>query len=171
LGIGYLEVANKCKDPGLADQYRVRALQLMNAVRSEGLRDGALDAALARLCSDAGLEGVAALAERALASDRLEAQDRCNALFLVAEDLVRARRHKEAIPYLRELNTLRRHSQQQLLLADCERVVGDPAYIQTLASAVRINPRLSKVHAYLAEFYRDKGDKEKADFHKKRVVP
>jgi predicted CXXCH cytochrome family protein len=171
LGLGYLEVANMSKDAALADEYRGRALDLMTAVRSEGLHDSALDTALARLRFDVGLDGVVPLAESALAGDLLDPQDRCNALFLVGEGLAHAGRNAEAIPKLRELVTLRRHSVQLLLLADCERAVGDPAYVQTLESAVRINPRLWKMHAFLADHYRRQGDSEKADYHQKRAVP
>ena len=140
-------------------------------VRSEGLRDGVVDAALAYLHSDLGAGGVVPLAESALADSNLDAQDRCNVLFLIAESLARDGRHEEAIPMLRELGTLRRRSLQSLLLADCERSTGDPGYIRSLEEAVRINPRLWKVHQLLADHYRRRGDEERAEFHRKRAVP
>lgn len=171
LGLAYRKVADQSKDASLAERYRVRALKLLTKVRSEWLRDGVVDAALAYLHFDLGLEGVVPLAEGALADGNLDAQDRCNVLFLIAESLARAGRHAEAIPKLRELTTLRRRSLQMLLLADCERAAGNPGFIQSLEGAVRINPRLWKVHKLLADHYRRRGEEERAEYHQKRAVP
>jgi predicted CXXCH cytochrome family protein len=171
MAMGYVEVAKMCRDEALADQYRAQALALMSDVRAKGLREPALDVAIARLHFTAGADDAAELAATALTAGGLDPQDRCDALFLVADGLARAGRYREAIPKLRELATLRRHSVQMLLLADCERKIGEPGYIQTLESAVRINPRLVRVHAHLADHYRDRGDAAKADYHRKRVVP
>ena len=172
LGLGYLEVANLCRDVGLADQYRHRAKALMDKVRAEGLHDGVVDANLARVRFDLELEENMPLAESALADANLGVQDRCTALFLLADGLAHAGRRKEAIVPLRfPVGDLARHSMQLLLLADCERSAGDPAYIQTLESAVRINPRLGKIHGQLADHFSRTGDKEKADYHKKRTGP
>jgi len=41
---------------------------------------------------------------------------------------------------------------------------------EALQTAVRINPRLWHVHQALAEFYKKKGDLERAAFHAKRAV-
>src|SRR5262249_22441498 len=151
LGLAYLEVANKTKDAGLSGRYRARAIETLKKVRAEGLRDGAVDAALARALFDAGsAEEASSLARSALAHDGLDPQDRWNATFLLADELARQGKHAEAIPMLRRLATLRRFSVPLLLLADCERAVGDPAYLETLEAAVGINPRLWKVPDYLA---------------------
>jgi predicted CXXCH cytochrome family protein len=171
LGMGYVEVAKQCKDPALANQYAARAMALLGDARARGLRDGGVDAALARLRFATGTDSAASLAEAALADDRLDPHDRCDALFLVADGLARAGYHREAIPKLRELATLRRHSVQMLLLADCQRRVDDPGYVETLQQAVRINPRLVPVHAHLAEHYRGQGDPARAEYHRKRAVP
>jgi predicted CXXCH cytochrome family protein len=176
LGMAYMEVARQCKDSDLADQYRARALTILTDVRAKGLHDSALDIAVARLHFNLGLEDAGTIAEAALAESaqsprRLDPQDRCDALFMAADGLARAGRKADAIVKLRELVTLRRHSLQMRLLADCERDVGLPGYIDTLESAVRINPRLVQVHAHLADHYRREGENAKAEFHRKRTVP
>jgi tetratricopeptide (TPR) repeat protein len=159
------------RDADLADQYRMRAIGLLDQARADGLRDGTLDANLAHARSDAKLGDVASLAESALADGGLDPQDRCNALLLLAESLARDGRHKEAIPLLQKLAKLRRHSAPLLLLADCQRKTGDESYVETLQQAVAISPRLWKVHQHLADHYRRAGDKTKAAYHRKRAVP
>ncbi|MCI0681927.1 MAG: hypothetical protein L0Y71_07470 [Gemmataceae bacterium] len=173
LGLGYLEAANRQKDEATAMRYRELALRLLTEARDAGLRDGALDAALARLRFDMELDdGVLELAQSALALGNLDGQDHCNALFLVADMLARQGRRGEAIPYLEKLGRLRRHSIQWLLRADCERDAGNrPGMIDALRTAVAINPRLWKAHLSLADHYRSAGDAMRADWHKRRAVP
>jgi tetratricopeptide (TPR) repeat protein len=171
LGLGYMEAAHMAKRADLADDYRMRALKLLTAARDRGLRDPAVDANLARLRFDLELDGVRALAESALAGKPADPQDRCNALFLIADALAAEGQRKEAIPYLRELATLRRHSTQMLLLADCQRAAGLPDQLATLENAIRIDPRRWQVHQYLAEHYRSRGELARAEHHRKRAVP
>src|SRR5262249_18736153 len=106
LGMAYLAVANMTENPAVADDYRRQALRLMKQVRAAGLRDGALDATLARLLFDVRQYGVVPIAKEALEDKNLDPQERCNALFLVAEGLADAGQRKEALPLLRELITL-----------------------------------------------------------------
>jgi len=73
---------------------------------------------------------------------------------------------------LRQLIRLRRHSVDWLLLADCERALGNEgAFLEALQNAVRLNPRLWKVHRYLAQHYRQQGNQERAVWHEQRAVP
>ena len=92
------------------------------------------------------------------------AEDGTQALVLISDD-------DHAIPRLRALGTLRRRSTQTLLLAHCERVSGDPGFIRTMEEAVRINPRLWNVHKLLADHYRRRGDRERAEYHRTRAMP
>jgi hypothetical protein len=172
LGLGYLEAANRDHDPGHATVYRRRALVLLAKVREAGLRDSAVEAALARIHFDLEQPGVAEHAERALADPSLDGQDRCNALLQLADRHVLAGRHREAAELLRKLTRLRRHPADWLLLADCERILGnEAAAYSALESAVRINPRLWKVHRDLADHYRKQGNEEKARWHERRAIP
>jgi predicted CXXCH cytochrome family protein len=172
LGMAYVEVANRQKDESLAELYRGKALNLLMEVRAAGLRDGAMEATLARLRFDMELEGVAPLAEGALTHADLDGQDRAHALFLIADAHYREGRRREAIPVLLELNGVRRHSVQWQLLADCEFAVGNvTGGVQALEGAARCNPRLDRIHQHLADYYRRQGNAEKAAYYQRRAVP
>jgi predicted CXXCH cytochrome family protein len=172
LGLGYLEAANREKDARQAEGFRERALSLLTAGKALGLRDAALEAGLGRLRFDLDLEGVLPCAQAALASPDVDAQDRCNALFLVADSHAAAGRHADAAAALDRLTGLRRHPTDWLLLADCRRQLGEERAAQeALTRAVRIDPRLWKVHQHLAEHSRRAGDAERAAWHQRRAVP
>ena len=171
-GLGYLEAANREPQPALADKYRQRALDLLTNVRSTGLRDPMLDAALARLHFDLDMPGVQTLAESALSLPGIDGQDRCNSLFLLADSHFRNHRWSDAVETLRQLTRLRRHHVDWLLLAECEKQLGrSEAVTAALLTATRINPRLAAIHQALSEQFRVSGNQQKADWHERRVVP
>lgn len=172
LGLAYLEVANRERDPANSAEYRRRAHAILGEVIAAGLRDPALDAAMARLSFDLQLPGGRAFAVSALYGPGLTAQDRCNALFILAEDSIRKGEPEEARTRLEELTKLRRHPSDWLLLADARQQFNAPdAAIDALERAVRINPRLPRIQTHLADYHRTKGDATKADWHKERAVP
>ncbi len=172
LGLGYLEAANRSKDGDRAARFREEALRLLSGVRESGLKDPAVEVALGRLRFDLGLGGAGGFAAAALADPGLAGQDRCTALFLLADEYHANGRNREAVDALHELTKLRRHPTDWLLLADCEGALGDQAGREAaLEAATRINPRLWKVHRYLAEQYRRRGDRARADWHQQRAVP
>jgi hypothetical protein len=172
LGLAYFQAADEEKDAATKAVYARRALDLMERAESAGLREGLLDASLAWLRFEMGLDGYVPFAERALHYPDLGAQERCNALFLLGADLAQQGRHADAAERLRRLTQLRRHPVDWLLLADCEAGLGhEDAALQAQETAARINPRLGRVHQRLAEHYRQQGDAERAAFHQARVVP
>jgi tetratricopeptide (TPR) repeat protein len=172
LGLAYLEVAYRENDPARKARFGRDALDLLTAVRAAGLRDPALDCALGRLRFDLGLEGVLTACQSALAQPGLVGLDRCNTLFLLANCHAAEGRYHEAVAALRQATRLRRSPADWLLLADCQRAVGDEeAAAEALATAAHINPRLWRVHQYLANHYRRRGEWERADWHRRRAVP
>ena len=50
-------------------------------------------------------------------------------------------------------------------------LVGLRTRLEALTTAVRINPRLWKVHQHLAQHYRQNGNPERAAWHERRAVP
>jgi predicted CXXCH cytochrome family protein len=171
LGLGYLEVANREHDEARAASYREEALQLLSVVRNAGLRDPALDAGLARLHFDLRLAGASACAESALAQASLDGEDRCVALFLLADGQAEQGNHEEAIRTLRQLTRLRRHPEDWLRLAKYHAALGQEAVeTEALEATVRINPRFWQVHEYLAERFRKQGDAKRAAWHQQRAV-
>jgi predicted CXXCH cytochrome family protein len=172
LGLGYLEVANRHGGEALRASYQQRALDLLAAVRAAGLRDPVVDASLARLRSDLGLGDVCSYAESALAHPDLIGAERCNTLFVLAEAHARQGRPADAVAALRQLTRLRRHPFDWVLLADCERRLGNrEADVAALETAVRINPRIWQLQQHLAEHYHQRGDAERAAWHQRRAVP
>src|SRR5205085_2707468 len=134
--------------------------------------DGVMDAALGRLRFDLRRGSALPHAEAALAHRDLVGQDRCTALFLLADAQAAAGRHAEAVTALEELTRLRRHAVDWQLLSDCRRALGDRAAAdEALAAAVRISPRLWEVHQHLADGYERQGDADRAAWHRQRAVP
>jgi predicted CXXCH cytochrome family protein len=171
LGLAYLDMVKPQRDVTHMGDYQQRALELLSEVRSEGLRDPVLDISLAVLRFDLGLDNYLPLSESALTHPKLSALDRCTALYLRANTHARQGRHKEAAAAILEMTRLRRNPVDWLLLADCQKALGDPAAVDSLEMAVRITPRLWKIHQYLADHYRRQGDKKRAAWHERRAVP
>ncbi len=172
LGLAHLETANRSQAPAERAHHQRRAMELLGAAKRDGLPDGVLEASLARLSFELERDGVGALAQGAMARTGLAGQDRCNALYLLADDLVRQGRHEQAREAVRELTRLRRHSLDWMLLARIEHSLGDlAAEEEALSQVVRINPRQWRVHQRLAERHRGRGDKERAHWHEQRAVP
>ncbi|TXT38856.1 MAG: hypothetical protein FD138_237 [Planctomycetota bacterium] len=171
-GLGYLEAANRESEPAHADEYRRRALELMTNVLGTGLPDSVLESSLARLQFDLQLDGSQSLATSALSRSDLIGQDRCNAMFVVADLHVQKGRWSDAVTMLEQLTAARRHNVDWLMLADCQRKLGQPdAETRALVTATRINTRLGNVHDYLAKRFAKEGNLEQAEWHKKRAVP
>jgi ATP/maltotriose-dependent transcriptional regulator MalT len=73
------------------------------------------------------LDGIEAHAEEAIQQPDLSGQDRCNALYLLAEEQLHRGDHAQAATAIREVTQLRRHSADWVLLAECERALGNNA--------------------------------------------
>lgn len=170
LGLAYLEAANREPDERRSFGYRQRAARLLSELSAQGGSDAAVVAALARLERDLESPNVSALAASALSYPELEGQDRCNALFLFAEAAAQRGQHAEAARALRELTGLRRHPFDWMLLADCQRALGESP-VAALEQAVKINPRLTKAQQFLADYYRQQRDPARADWHAARSRP
>ena len=171
LGLAFLELANKEEDPSRRPLYQSQALSFLSEARSTGGVDGTVDTWLARLRFERGMPDVQRYAQEALADPQLTGQDLCNALFLQADAMYHQKRYNEAIQTLEQIGKLRRHSVQWLLMAQCQKAVGNEAATeQALLKAVHINPRLTKIQHDLAELYRQRGNEAKARYHEARAV-
>jgi tetratricopeptide (TPR) repeat protein len=167
-----MEAANRETESALADEYRQRALTSLSQAREIGLRDPALDTSLARLRFILDLGDYQSLAEGVLKREDISGTDRCDAWFLIADAHFRAGRIREAVAALHQLTALRRQHVDWVTLAECERLLGNAAaHKEALLAAVRINPRLWKVHRQLAEIFHAEGDSERAEWHERRAVP
>jgi len=90
---------------------------------------------------------------------------------LQADAQYEQKRYHDAIQTLEQIGKLRRHSMQWLLMAQCQKALGNEAATQqALLQAVHINPRLTKIQRELAEMYRGQGNEAKAKYHEARAV-
>ncbi len=171
LGLGYLDQAHATEDRRQMLDFRRTALTLLSEVRAAGLRDGIVDASLARLYNDLGLDGALQYAQAALSYPDLGGQDRCVVLYLSAVAQLKEGKASAAASALRELVQWRRNAADWLLLADCEKALGNEgAVIEALTAATRINPRLWELHHFLADHFQRHGDQDRAAWHRQRSV-
>jgi predicted CXXCH cytochrome family protein len=171
-GLAYLEIAMNEEVPSRRLQCERQGFALLSTVRASGGVDGTVDAWLARLRSEQGMPDASRYAQSSLADPELTGQDLCNALFVTAESQFQKKRYGDATRSLEQLNTLRRNSMQWLRMAQCQDEAGNAAAVeQALLQAVRINPRLTKIHQQLAAFYRQRGNGARAKYHEARAVP
>src|SRR5262249_54129325 len=146
----------------------LRAHQLLAEVWAAGLRDGPVARGLAVASYHLGLGGVRAYAEAALGDPGLEGHDRCDALFLLADDEARRGNYAEAARLLRQVTRLRRNPSDWSYLARCQRARGDEdGALGALEEAARIKPVLPQLHRELAEAYDRRGDRGRADWHRR----
>jgi hypothetical protein len=172
LGLAYLQAAEAASDEALSKRYRDQAFELVSSAYDAGLPDALLDVALARLYFDRHDVSAMGYAETALADPKLTGLDRCNALSVLANVLIKQGRTSQAADTLRQLVEARRQPADWLLLAQCEQLLGHPdAAEQAMMKAVQINPRLHGVHQQFAEFYRRLGNRERAQWHEQRAAP
>ncbi len=142
------------------------------AAERGGLRDPGLLVPLALASASHNQPDAATLARSALSFPALAGADRCSALYLVANDHFQRKQDKEVRTVLLELVTLRRHSHDWLVLANCQLMLNNKtAYVEALETVVRISPQNTLVRQRLVEHYRAEGDPERARWHERRLVP
>ncbi|MBQ18687.1 MAG: hypothetical protein CMJ65_16370 [Planctomycetaceae bacterium] len=168
-GLAYRQLASKQSDPELASKFRLRARQTLQEVRKAGIDDAELLAALADLVQASDPEGAGQLAKLALEHDKdLTPQDRVNALAVLANSHIGARRPGDAIPILERLVTLHRHPGAWLQLGQCRLATNDtPGALEAIEQAVRISPQRPRFQELLARLYRDAGRADDALRHEK----
>lgn len=169
LGLANLEFALTQKKPGLQHHYIVRAAELLESVKDRGLRDGCVDAGLARIYALRSPQRAVDLALAALNDELLPPSERVNALFVLADNHFRQGRWPAALAALEPLTRLRRNAIDWMLLGFCRMRMGDePGAIAALSRAAEINPFSSPIHAELAELYQRQGQFDLAERHRRQ---
>jgi hypothetical protein len=167
LALAYLNVAREERHPELARHYQALAKKTISDQAIAGLGDPLL--MLARLRFEEDHDQILSVAESVLAIPDLGAADRCAALFLIAAERVKRQQFSEAARALRLLVTLRRHPRDWMMLGQCEEKLGNlEACAEALEMAVRIRPSLKQVHQFLAQYYRQQGNEQRATWHQMR---
>jgi hypothetical protein len=168
LGLAYAEWAVQQKDAAHMAACRARAAELLHGVRAAGLHDPTVDIMLVRLGSP--IEWLEPYIGD-VAPPGLTPRDRCAAMSLYANACAKQGRYADALPLLRQLVRRRRVSEDWQLLAYCERMLGNISQsVEALERATLIDTRLEGAHELLEPYYRQHGDLQRANWHRRRVV-
>lgn len=169
LGLAYLEAGARQENAEIGQAFRVRAWRILYHVQQSGEAGSTVQTALGRLAFELQTLPAEPFARAALTDPDLAGQDRCNALFLLADAAIQRRDHRAALPFVEELTRLRRNSTDWLMLADCRRATGGDG-VAELERAVKINPRLHRPRQVLIDHYRGIGDRVRLDDHAQRLA-
>jgi predicted CXXCH cytochrome family protein len=170
LGLAYLNLAREEKQQDLTRHYQSLARQALSDEATAPLRDPLLT--LVRLRFEEDQDRVLGVAEGVLAFPDLSGADRCAGLFLVAAERLKRQQYNQALAALRQLVTLRRHPRDWVMLARCQEMLGNTEdCVDALEMAVRIKPDQTQIHQYLAQYYRQQGNKQRAAWHQLRAQP
>ncbi|MFM7057882.1 MAG: multiheme c-type cytochrome [Planctomycetota bacterium] len=136
------EYSARASTPELSAEFRSRALRELLQLMQETPEDGEVAAALARVSWEAGdLLQAQTAAQRALGAAKLSSGGRVNALFVAGDVLLQRSRFREAITPLETLTTLRRASEDWLLLGLARFQSGNQsAGLADVEQARRISP-------------------------------
>jgi predicted CXXCH cytochrome family protein len=151
---------------GLAKVFQDRARQILEDVRSQGVRDGEVEIFFSRwhwrknpaLCIE--------YAESALKVPHLAPATRSTALYNLASSHFDQRRYAQAFPYLEELVKLERSEISLMLLAICHQKQGRlPEAVRLVNEAIVASPDRADLHSYLASLYQELGKPADAEKH------
>jgi hypothetical protein len=171
LALAYLQASEVPGDPGACRVLKDRGVSLLNQVVQAGLRDATVDTALCQLSVGGEPAQVVSAAQRALSHADLPAGDRGAVLYNLATARYRQGDYRHAVEALSELKGLRRNWGDWVLLADCYAKLGErEEEVRALESAAAILPTLAVVQEKLAKYYEEKGDRTRAEEHRRRAV-
>lgn len=162
LGLAYLEHAQRQRGPAAQRSYS-RGVQLLESVRSRGLRDACVDAGLARVYGTESPTRAMELAVAALENDRIPPSERTVALAVLGVVKYNALEWESGKQSLQELVGLRRHPVDWTLLGLCQIFLDDePGAIKSLRRAAEINPYQADLYVRIARLYEQQGQNELA---------
>jgi tetratricopeptide (TPR) repeat protein len=168
LALAYLEFSEGKPDAAWS-RYRAQSLHLLEAVRSQGLDDLEVNAALARLYWEQGrLTEAVSLAESVIRT-RSNSGSVTNALLVLGDSYRQLNQPLLARDALVRLVALRRQSEYWMMLANCLRGLGEVEVrdaIQACQNAIEIQPERGDAHLMLAELYATIGNAQAAAQHR-----
>ncbi|MBI3866364.1 MAG: tetratricopeptide repeat protein [Planctomycetia bacterium] len=143
-----------------------RAVQLLEDIRSRGLRDADVEIFFSCWNWRRNPHLCIADAESALASKQVPPGARRTALYNLASSHFDQGRYQQASPYLEELVKIERSEISLMLLAICHERQGNLAEAVRLVNAAILDaPDRADLHAYLARIYQKMGKANDAESH------
>lgn len=170
LGLAHVQWAEDLHDPQARDRTFAHARTLLGSVRTHGLRDGEVHAALARIDWQQNPAACLQFSRLALTDPDLSPSAHASALFTLASTLVEQDEPYLALPSLEKLVEVRHYGPAWSVLADCRLQSGDVnGALQAAQLAVQISPANPAFERQLAELYRLAGDPSQAQVHRQRA--
>ena len=150
----------------LASVFSNRARQILEEVRSQGLRDPDMETFFSRLSWRRNPALCIEYAESALKLPEISPQTRSSALYHLASSHFDQRRYAQALPYLEELVKIERNEVTLMLLAICRQKNGNlPEAERLIKEAILAAPDRADLHSYLAGIYEEMGKPKEAQTH------
>jgi hypothetical protein len=146
--------------------FQNRGAQILEEVRSRGLRDPDVEAFFSRLNWRKNPERSISYAESALGSQHISPATRRSALYDLASSHFDQRRYGQAFPYLEELAKIERNEISLMLLGICHQKHGNlPEAVRLINEAILAAPDRADLHSYLASIYQEMGKSNDAESH------
>jgi hypothetical protein len=154
----------------LAGVFENRAQQILEQVRSTGLRDPDVETFFSRLSWRRNPDLCMAYAESVLKAAHLSPAARRTAMYNLASSHFDQRKYDQALPYLEELVRLERSEISLMLLGICRQHAGDlPEAVRLINAAILDAPDRADLHVYLASIYQRMGKTSDAESHLQRA--
>lgn len=171
LSLAWFQIAMESDDPGIRQRAWDQAAMRLAELDEQGTTDPQILAALARMSFEFGASESLDFAREAFSQGELPAKEWANTRYILAVGYANRGDYKQAAESFLLLTQSRRSAGDWLAYADCARHLGDSKLeIHALEQAVAINPRLSKVHTFLAEHFERMGKHDRAKWHRDRIV-
>lgn len=169
LGLAYVQVSDLPEHFQHGEAYRNEARRILGDVHRRGLRDTAVDAALARLYWQVDERRTIEFAESVLATKTASPDDRATALFTLATTYFQQGKVADATPLLEELVHIRRYADAWHALSLCREQLTDiGAAVAASHQAAEISPLRPDFQERLAYLYLESNRPELASKHRER---
>jgi len=147
-----------------------RSRSLLLQVQKNGLGDPDVEATLAQLLFETRPDQAVRHAAAALENPAISIESRLNALFALASHHHSQNRPGKSLEYLDQLIRIRRSASDWEMRGLCQLQQREfKAAIQSLQTAVTINPELLPAHDILSRLHNDLGNKTASARHRRRV--
>ncbi len=138
--------------------------------RKGGIMDPGIEATLAQLTFDTNKGQAVRYATSALSAPTIDIESRLNALFALASFNFSQKRPAKSLEYLDELIRIRRSASDWEMRGLCQlQLRKRELAIESLRTAVSIDPELLPVHDILARLYADVGQASDSAHHRRHV--
>ncbi len=154
----------------LSRVFQDRGRQILEKVRSLGLRDPEVETFFSRLHWRKNPNLCIEYATSALQSPQISPATRRAAVYNLASSYFDQRRYSQAFPYLEELVKLERSEISLMLLGICHQKQGHlPEAVRLINEAILASPDRADLHSYLASIYQEMGKPNDAERHLHRA--